>query len=140
MLITGTLQPIAFSVYMQGLKAVEIGNTMKFDGVATNTGDHCNPVTGHFTCPRSGLYAFILNLTSERHFNEAYGNLVKEGQSLTLVLASNTNKDGHYSHATGSVIVECEAGERIWVESYSLKSMLLGGRFCTFSGHLIGQQ
>ena len=119
---------------------MEKGITIKFDGIVTNTGDHYSTVTGHFTCPRSGHYALFLNLTSEKPFNDAYGNLVKEGQSLTLVLACHAKRPGHYSQATGSVIVECKAGQRIWVESYTLKSMLLGGRFCTFSGHLIGQQ
>ena len=118
---------------------MEKGITIKFDGIVTNTGDHYSTVTGHFTCPRSGHYALFLNLTSEKPFNDAYGNLVKEGQSLTLVLASPTRRHGPYSQATGSVIVQCNEGDRIWVESYEEISCLKGSS-CTFSGHLIGEQ
>ena len=62
---------IAFSVFFKDLTTVENGNTMKFAGITSNIGNHYNPVTGHFTCPKTGAYVFSVNLQSERHFQQA---------------------------------------------------------------------
>ena len=113
---------------------------MIFDGITLNVGNHYNPATGHFTCPKTGVYAFSLILMSEV-YNQAYGNLVKEGKTLALALASNPKKEKHYFHTASYVVAECKEGERIWVQCYiHCKSVIYGEKFCTFSGHFLGTQ
>ena len=110
---------------------------MQFDGVISNVGSHYDPVSGHFSCPCSGHYVFSLNLMSARNFAQAYGRMVKDDVLVAYALASNTNQNGHYSHTGVYVILECLAGERVWVEGYQLRSQIQGNRFSTFSGHLL---
>ena len=122
---------------MKGLTIVDSGETMKFDGIISNVGNPYDAETGHFMCPVAGLYVFSVNLMSERYLKEAYGQLVKEGQTITRVYASCTETKHHYSQSATFIILECKAGERIWVESYKIQSKVYGERFSTFSGYIL---
>ena len=134
--MTDAAQSFAFSAYPTRTIKVEQGATIKFDSITSNIGNHYNPVTGHFTCPETGIYAFLLILTSHYH-NQVCGNLVKEGNTLAFAIASNPKLEGHHCVTASYLHVECQEGERIWVECYK-QSVVYGGTFSTFSGHFLG--
>nr|KAG5692171.1 hypothetical protein BaRGS_008717 [Batillaria attramentaria] len=59
-------QPVAFTAKFKTSHVSGLGSeqTLKFDNVMYNAGGGYDPVSGHFTAPSSGTYAFFLKATS----------------------------------------------------------------------------
>ena len=138
MIFTDAAQTFAFTVYLNDHTTVEKGSTVKFDGIISNVGNHYNPVTGHFTCPQTGVYAFSLNIMSH-NFKQAYVHLVKEGQTINLALANNPWEKGLHIHSASFAALQCQTALRMWVEGYQIQSVIYGHKFSTFSGHFLGK-
>ncbi|XP_021366869.1 uncharacterized protein LOC110459092 [Mizuhopecten yessoensis] len=65
--------------------------TIKFDHVITNNGNHYNPVTGAFTCPKDGVYVFNWSI-GRNSIGFIHSELRKNGAAIGY----STSADDHY--------------------------------------------
>ena len=133
-------QLLAFSANLKPTTSVNIGAAINFNDITLNVGNNYNQATGHFTCPKTGVYSFSHKLVSSLT-TQAFGNIVKDGKTLTQEKISYHNNEGLPYHTASNVTVECQKGERIWVKSnVRFKSEIFRNTISTFSGYLLGGQ
>ena len=140
--LTDSVRPIAFLAFRSRHTLLEKGIII-FDKYTSNDGNQYNPRTGHFTCPKTGVYIYTFHLSLG---SRGLGCLKKEGQIL------DPGQDDRQTESY--LVVECQKGERIWVEcngrqmSYNpvritdhvYEPKMLGSPSCIFSGHFLGTQ
>lgn len=125
-----------FTAYPSKNRSYLSGETMIFDTVVTNYGNHYNPTFSFFTCPISGYYLFSYTLYAHSS-NSAYGALNLDGVGeLIQAYASYNMPEG----STNMVFTYCEANQEVWVRSRGDHGALLGDPRSTFTGILLSSQ
>lgn len=111
------------------------GSTVVFEYVFYNAGNGYDTTTGIFTCPRSGLYIFYINVEAVNGNEEAAVQLMKNGSGRVSAV-SERYVDGHDSTGGNLLVEHIMEGDRVWVETYSVDNQDLFRLFTTFSGVL----
>ncbi|XP_063440905.1 complement C1q and tumor necrosis factor-related protein 9-like [Mytilus trossulus] len=143
---------IAFSSYMSENKAVSqsysivVGKTLIFDKVEINSGSDYNVLTGKFTAPSSGIYAFTWTIcvdsrypypSGEYNYGE-YGTELMMGSTKIGALHTDTEKRYDDACSTGFVIKYVSSGNQVYVRNqYDHQGRLLSKERqtrTTFSG------
>ena len=107
-------------------------DVVKFGATLSNFGECYNTNTSIFICPYDGIYMF-------NHIVQADN----DADVRTLIKIGNREIGRTYSHETlekssAFAIVECESGEKAWVESLSDNQAIRDGvKQSTFSGYLL---
>ena len=130
-----TTEPIGFSAKLNGNVILNQYEIIPFDDVLSNFGGHYSTKTYSFTCPVHGVYTFSLALNQYNN-DQIQAILYQNSNELIRSLADN----GVYRNsATSTVIIECNAGDQVFV------SVNYGGYFdgvtspCHFTGYLLHQ-
>ena len=112
---------------------------------APTQGGHYSTSTGIYTCPVSGVYFFQFSIYG--HFIQdvdvarASAILVKEGADLAEVHMFHTGSGGIYNTLSNAMVLQCSAGQRVWVESHHPNNHLFNWqKLNRFSGFLISPQ
>ena len=87
-----------------------------------NPGGHYSNRTGEYTCPVTGQYFFTFSVYGENikngHTNVIINaRLVKQGRNMAEILFFNDNRLGVHSTQSNSAVVDCAAGEKVWIEN-----------------------
>jgi len=90
-------------------------------------------LTGVFTAPRSGDYQFNFQARNKEN-NDAYGDmrLLKDGATMTY---SQMRKD--YFTMFGTAILSLQAGNKVWVETFSSLSSSPHNPTVHFTGSML---
>ncbi|CAC5423997.1 unnamed protein product [Mytilus coruscus] len=143
---------IAFSSYMSEYKAISQSHsvvdetTLIFDKVEINSGSDYSVVTGKFTAPSSGIYAFTWTIcvdsrykypAGEYNYGE-YGTELMMGSTKIGVLHTDTETKYDDACSTGFVIKYVSSGNQVYVRNnYDHQGRLLSKESqtrTTFSG------
>ena len=113
--------------------------------IATNPGGHYNATTGEYTCPVSGLYFFQFSIYGHHVKNEgssiANAILLRDGNPCAETLMINFGYMGIHNTMTNGVVVQCNAGQRIWVQGVHGNNHLFNWNALNrFSGFLISME
>lgn len=117
-----------------------LGNhqTIIFDRVVTNIGNHYHPHSGIFITIVAGVFVFFFDLRALDHALLA-AEIVKDGS--TLVVTYTISPDVTYLHRAESnmTIVHLNQGESVWVQTvYVIQpTSLLVDNGSSFSGFLL---
>ncbi|BFZ22927.1 hypothetical protein BsWGS_25966 [Bradybaena similaris] len=130
---------VGFYVSLNESKTFTPGQTVKYNNVFTNAGNHYDPTTGVFTAPRTAYYLFHIH---------ALTNGVK-GFWFQLIHneipRASCGGDSPTSWLTGgnSALLKVKACERVYVKAaFSLPSHVFGDgtqHYTTFTGVMAGQ-
>ena len=98
------------------------GDRLVYLNTRLNPGGHYNNVSGEYRCAKTGVYYFTYStygyqIEDGYKNNKATANLMKDGQVQGTVYVSNDNTEGIYITLSQSAVLQCNAGERVWVES-----------------------
>ena len=94
---------------------LNLNQRLIFNGLITNIGNAYNPISGSFVCRRHGIYQFSLSLWSKAG-NDAKVELVK-GNEVIMIVVVRANGGSTNEHGGNNVIIECHAGEDVWLRS-----------------------
>ena len=129
---------MAFTAYPNASRDYDDHQPVVFNYVLSQFGDAYNPVSSTFTCPVAGVYVISVTVTTTTN-NIMRCQLMWESSIRLSVFASLDESSSHSGSVTE--VVECEAGERIWVRSYSTGNRMYGNgsaaRRSSFSGFLL---
>ena len=119
------------------------GERMIYRYAVINPGQHYNSSTGEYTCPVTGIYLFTYSV---------YGHAIKDGPTHSRAIASlyrkgaeinrihflNNNSEGINISLSGSDILQCSQGDRVWVQNYWGNNRIYGHSvYNMFSGVLL---
>ena len=130
---------VAFSaVRMTDILPVIEDTEVTFDHIETNVGGGFDESTSHFVAPVSGYYYFAFSLNPEGHFASLHLNGVNK-----VSIAAGIGAD-IWDTASNSIILQLEVGDSVRIvvrydASFTNDIHCNGGRYCTFSGHLLHQ-
>ena len=100
---------VAFSAYSTVARDIDPGDVLIFDTNTTNIGGHYDPLTGVFTCPVDGLYAFYLTT-----MHSPSGALIADVMLGSTPQATAFENDSDlYDQGAVSVTVQCSAGQTV---------------------------
>ena len=106
-------EPVAFTAAATTHQSFSTSTVAKFDKVLLNLGNHYDPAVSLFTCPVKGLYFVSVKVDGN---NKAAVQLevLNAGLRMFYLWAG-----GHsaYPSVSGSAMVECLQGNKIWVQS-----------------------
>ena len=110
--------------------------TIEFTGILSNIGNHYHVNNSTFTCPRHGIYFFSLNIRPQ-YSSYVFLELMRDDEFIAEAMSD----DQSYSHdqsATVVVVIECEAGQVVWVSSGNHYASVEGDmRNSVFSGYML---
>ena len=133
--------PIGFSAYEDAIVPYASGDTIVFPHIITNVGGHYSTVTSAFTCPYSGFYLFSVNVMSDDD-EHLRAQIMQNGVLLATAYADDLPTSVHttYHQATMTVVTECAAGDRVWIEAEDAGEIHGdGSRVSAFTGVMINQ-
>ena len=125
--------PVGFTAKASSSYNVVVYEIIQFDNVLSNIGGHYNPNTCSFVCPDHGMYLFSVTICTNE--DALWIRLYKNNDPLTFAYANNDDTDVDCSSPT--VITECDAGEIVWVMSWSNGFIYAGNEVPVFSGALL---
>ena len=106
-----------------------------FDNVLSNFGGHYNPDTSSFVCPFDGVYMVNVNIVSTES-DQAQVDVIRNDLPLALALADDLS--GLRSHASNTVMTECQRGDVLWIRaSIQLTTLHSDYQLCTFSAFMM---
>eukprot|EP00745_Piridium_sociabile_P034810 TRINITY_DN60098_c0_g1_i5.p1 TRINITY_DN60098_c0_g1~~TRINITY_DN60098_c0_g1_i5.p1 ORF type:complete len:239 (+),score=57.28 TRINITY_DN60098_c0_g1_i5:138-854(+) len=131
-------QQVAFSVRYSGTKRnLNVGTqgTLKYPNIITNVGNGYDPLTGHFTAPYAGTYAFYATLRSTNDHGWILLGIVK-GRQVLIQFTGNGNVE-HWDRGSGLVTTHLQKGEQVYVRQTGGGTYLESGFLTNFSGMLL---
>ncbi|XP_062609780.1 complement C1q tumor necrosis factor-related protein 3-like, partial [Saccostrea cucullata] len=114
-----------YAFYSNNFKALPTGTTLIFDSVETNLNSGYNKITGIFTAPTSGVYAFTWTLhaaslhvagSSGSNYGEMNASIKLNGVTKGAIVA-DTETQYDNAAGTGFVILNLKAGDEIKIVS-----------------------
>ncbi|XP_031611186.1 eosinophil peroxidase-like isoform X3 [Oreochromis aureus] len=126
---TDNQQNIAFSMRL-GSNSPKAGYPIIFHDVIYNGQNSYNTENGIFTCETPGVYEFEFSLTIYQ--KSASVDLVRNGKRI---LHSYTTKHSGYLMASGSIYVQLESGDKVWLVAQNSANGITSNSY--FNGHLL---
>ena len=126
-----------FLAATNGAFACNDGDRINFPEVITNVGGSYMPGTSEFICPVSGVYMFSATMMSQK---DRYGVFnIKIGTDQKAAAWSD-GRGNAFGNGNNIAIVECDGGQRVWVECGYNTSQFYGDEtnyYNTFTGMLV---
>ena len=117
-------------------ETINTGSIITFSKVITNIGSAYDPSNSHFTCPVKGMYVFMITMFSGDGHLATYAELSVDGKTHPTARAHGT--DGIYDQGTQSVVIECNIGQKVYVQAqHAMEVYDSGADFSSFSGWLV---
>ncbi|XP_062573391.1 complement C1q tumor necrosis factor-related protein 2-like [Saccostrea cucullata] len=119
---------VAFSVYVSKEDTdIAKDQSIKFDSIVSNIGNHYNPLSGIFIAPQHGIYVFKWNLychTNGLIYSQIVHNSNVVGATLTTGQGSTNVRT-----TTGVVVVEVNQGDVVFVRTHPTQGHI--GNLCS---------
>ena len=109
-------------------------STLKFDNVVTNIGGAYDPVTGMFTAPLPGTYAFFVSTMAANGHDYLHLAIDQHGTDLALIFAESGNDS--YDQGSSLVTTHLDKGQQVWVRQRH-GDAVRGGPWTVFTGYLL---
>ena len=98
------------------------GDRLVYKIADLNPGGHYNSATGEYSCSASGLYYFTYSIYASKiedghSISRATIRLMKESVEQGNVFIVNENSEAIFTTLSQSVLIQCKAGEKVWVEA-----------------------
>ena len=105
-----------------GDNAYKTGDRLVYLNTQLNPGEHYNKTTGEYSCEKSGVYYFTYtvhgwDIKDGPSHSLVSAGLMKQGVVQGKVYFSNYNTERIYITRSQSLVLQCDAGEKVWVES-----------------------
>ena len=116
---------------------------MIYHNAVINPGQHYSTSTGEYTCPVTGFYFFSYSVSGysiagTRLGDVACASLFREGARISKISAANFDSEEVDVNLSHSDIIECNEGDRVWVQSCCYNNHIYGEDvFSVFSGALL---
>ena len=114
----------------------EEGDTVIFDGVVSNIGNHYNPSNSTFTCPINGVYAFFSALASQVGYYMG-ADIMHNSDDLTTIAGDEAG----LIQGSNFAVILCNQGDTVFIQAeFSDDHRLFGDdqrKYSTFSGFLL---
>ena len=127
---------MAFTAYADATRTYGEAQTVIFNRIQSSFGDAYEPVSSMFTCPVTGVYVIYLTVTSNVG-SQFRAFIYHEG--YTMAVWPDNDVDTRNTGST-SVILDCEAEQRIWIRA-QINGDMYGNpndaRISSFSGFLL---
>ena len=108
MYLLGTNGVAFFATMTSVLQTPPNGHVFIFNNIETNIGHGYNGLSGAFSCPESGIYAFFWNIRVKIHWGEA--ELIRNG---VVVTGSATGDSAYTQTGSFSAIVFVNQGDTV---------------------------
>ena len=126
-----------------GDNAYKDGERFVYSDIRVNPGGQYNKTTGEYRCEKTGIYYFTYSVYGTRiedggSHSRIYVGLMKDSVWQGEVWFSNHNTEPIYSSLSQSLVLQCNAGEKVWVQCRGDNNYIEGdsGRN-TFAGVLL---
>ena len=126
-----------------GHSAYRNGDRLVYLSTHVNPGGHYNNVTGEYSCEKSGIYYFTYTVYGHQiedggDNSKVTASLMKQGAKQGQVYFSNYNTEHIFITLSQSLVLQCNAGEKVWVQSTANKNYILGYSYRNvFAGFLL---
>ena len=130
---------MVFSVAATRHEAYSRYERVRFHEMITSVGGGWDNTTNTFTCPVAGLYLFALHLHRANNYDNFNAYLRKEEEHMAY-LSNYVNPSNPTATSLSSGItvnLQCEVGEKVWVQLGVYSGSLAGGIHQLFSGVLL---
>ena len=130
-----TYDPVGFTAYAVSDANYNSYETVEFTGIISNIGDSYNRNDSSFRCPFRGVYMFSLTVKADSSYY-GYFQIMRDGEFIAEAWADS---DYHYSTGAALVVIECEAGQNVWVSTGYDYAYIEGGsnRESLFTGYML---
>ena len=112
-----------FATSIQGGTEVSVykrGDRLVYRNIHVNPGGLYSNTTGKYNCEKTGVYYFTYSICIVQAgwtYSLATVTLMKQGVEQAAVSFSNYNTKRIDSTLSQSLVLKCNAGDRVWVES-----------------------
>ena len=130
----GRHEPVGFTAYAKLDRQYTAGELILFDATISNIGYYYNADTSMFTCPYDGLYIFSIHFNTSSDYS-MYAHIALDNQFLT-----GTYEENKHGQASAQAVIECIAGQNVWVECSDGSGYMWGDstyKWSLFSGVLL---
>ncbi|XP_062616451.1 uncharacterized protein LOC134278150 [Saccostrea cucullata] len=119
---TTQLNGVAFSVYLKTHETpLAVHQTILFEGILSNIGNHYNPHTGAFTAPVHGVYVFTWNLYCRVDEGRIFSEIAVNSNAIASMFTSSQGATGIRT-TTGIVVAEVNKGDIVLVRTHPSNS------------------
>ena len=126
-----------------GDNAYQKGDRLVYLNMHMNPGGCYSNTTGEYICEKSGVYYFTFSvygyqIKDTQSHSKATGSLMKDGVKQSQVYFRNDNTEEIFITLSQSIVLECNAGEKVWVESPYDNNYIYGSSYRNvFAGFLL---
>ena len=126
-----------------GDNAYKSGERLVYSVIFMNPGGQYNKTTGEYSCEKSGVYYFTfsvygVHIEDRASHSHVSASLMKDSVVQSEVFVSNDNTERIYITPSQSLVLQCNAGQKVWVESRWDKNYIHGNSYRnTFAGVLL---
>ena len=111
--------------------AYDSGERFVYIYTRVNPGGQYNTTTGEYTCEKTVVYSFTFSIHGYKiedgpSHSKAIATLMKEGVLKGKVSVMNYNTESMHVTLSQSLVLQCNAGEKVWVESRSTNNNIYG--------------
>ena len=114
--------------------ALSSHQTVVFDEVFTNIGNAYSSLSGMFTAPLAGSYAFFLSQMAPNSHDALWLAIVKNGVVLDEVYAQGSGDS--FDQGSSLVSTDLAAGDKVWVRQH-VGDAIRTGPWTVFTGYLL---
>ena len=115
---------------------VPVGGIVKFNHVVHTTGHAYNNVTGIFTAPYTGLYAFFLKFRAGLHDSYTYLGIYNGHVLYAVAFADGDEKDDN-DQGSAFAVLRLSQGNEVAVKVFDGIGRIWGSGFTSFGGALL---
>ena len=119
------------------------GDRLVYLDIRVNPRGHYNKTTGEYKCQKSGVYYFTYSIYGYQiedgySHSRASARLMKDSVAQGEVYFSNDNTEPIYISLSQSLLLQCDAGEKVWVEGrWNFNSIRGTPELNVFAGFLL---
>lgn len=115
--VASTSDVVAFCAYMTTTEhSPSLHHVLVFDDVRTNIGFAFNRISGMFTAPIDGAYAFTWTIFSDKH-SYIFSQIVINTQSFTSLI-TDSDEITDYHSSTSLIIVSLNRGDVVYIRTH----------------------
>ena len=129
--------PVGFTAFAPVNTHYYTYESVQFPGIISNIGGHYDATNSSFTCPYKGVYVFSVTAKADT-YDYIYLEIIRDGEFIAEAWGDGGSY-ASYTTAAAVVVIECEAGQVVWVSSGDNTARVHGSldRQTLFTGYML---